>query len=608
MCGIFGAVSSKNIQSNLIVGLQKLEYRGYDSSGLSIFNGRNKIKRLRRAGKIKELKKDLSRSKLAGLCGIAHTRWATHGEPILKNSHPHNSNCVSIVHNGIIENSDELKKILVRKKYKFTSDTDSEVIAHLLSNDMKNSKNYVKSILSSFKKLRGSFAIGALIEQMPNTIIAACSGSPLLIGLSEHGNFISSDLHALSKTATKYITLNDDEIAIIKRDSVQVYSSYGKIIQKELHATSGKSKSIAKNGYKHFMQKEIFEQHEIISKAIKYQLGDKGLLPNIFGPNSDKILSNIKHIHFVACGTSHNAALVAKYWIEELTDVICTAEIASEYRYRDIQVPDKTLFVAISQSGETADTIYSLKKAKGKRYKNYLSICNVPESTITRLSDLVYLTHAGPEISVASTKAFTSQLIALLFLTMILTRFSKNKAVEKTILKQIKTLPQILKKTLQLEKKLKDIAKNFKSKSHALFLGRGISYPIALEAALKLKEITYIHAEGYAAGELKHGPLALVDKNMPVVGLMPDNNLVTQVLSNLAEVKARQGSVYIFTNKKLKFSKKDKTQVISMPACGQFIAPLVYVIPMQLLSYYVAIHKKTNIDQPRNLAKSVTVE
>ena len=284
------------------------------------------------------------------------------------------------------------------------------------------------------------------------------------------------------------------------------------------------------------------------------------------------------------------------------------AEIASEYRYRDIQVPDKTLFVAISQSGETADTIYSLKKAKGKKYKNYLSICNVPESTITRLSDLVYLTHAGPEISVASTKAFTSQLIALLFLTMILTRFSKNKAIEKTILKQIKTLPQILKKTLQLEKKLKDIAKNFKSKSHALFLGRGISYPIALEAALKLKEITYIHAEGYAAGELKHGPLALVDKNMPVVGLMPDNNLVTQVLSNLAEVKARQGSVYIFTNKKLKFSKKDKTQVISMPACGQFIAPLVYVIPMQLLSYYVAIHKKTNIDQPRNLAKSVTVE
>ncbi len=608
MCGIFGAVSSSEIQRSLINGLTKLEYRGYDSAGISLITSSQKIKRVRCVGKVTNLRKILNASKSSGYCGIAHTRWATHGQPILKNSHPHNSSKVSIVHNGIIENSEDLKIFLKKKKYKFTSDTDSEVIAHLFSYYARSTTNSIQAMREVTKKLKGSFAIAAICEKWPEQLLAACNGSPLLIGTKKGSNFISSDIHALSDNTDNYIPLLDNEIVELRTNNYQIYNFSGKKISRKVTKAKKQNSEINKGGYKHFMQKEIYEQQDIISSAIKHQIGDKGLLPNIFGPNSDKLLLKTKHIHFVACGTSYNAALIAKYWIEEITDIVCTAEIASEYRYRTVNVPPGTLFVAISQSGETADTIYSLKKAKNRNYSSILSICNVPESSITRLSDLVYLTHAGPEISVASTKAFTSQLIALLFMTMVLSRTSKSKTIEKTILKQVKALPTIIKKTFLLEKEIKKIAKNFKNKKHTLFLGRGVSYPIALEAALKLKEITYIHAEGYAAGELKHGPLALVDKNLPVIGLMPDNNLVNQVLSNLAEVRARQGLVYIFTNKKLQSSKADKTNVINMPSCGHFVSPLVYVIPMQLLSYYVAIEKKTNIDQPRNLAKSVTVE
>ena len=444
-------------------------------------------------------------------------------------------------------------------------------------------------------------------EDQPGKIIVASNGSPLLIGIGKNANYISSDIHALASKTKKYISLEDNEFAIISKDTYSLYNINGREISRKPSVTKQNTNSVSKNGYKHYMQKEIFEQKDIITRVIKDKLGTSKILPNIFGPQSDLMLKSIKHVHFVACGTSYNASLVAKYWIEEVSDIMCTAEIASEYRYRIINVPKDTLFVAISQSGETADTIYSMKKAKQSNYRSVLSICNVPESTITRLSDYSYLMQAGPEISVASTKAFTSQLIALLLLAITLSR-SSNTKLETKIINQIKTLPKILSQTFELEKTMQSMAKQFKNKNHTLFLGRGASYPIALEAALKLKEISYIHAEGYAAGELKHGPLALVDKNMPVVGLMPDNNLVNQVLSNLAEVKARQGLVYIFTNKKMKLKKNDKTNIIPMPACGHYIAPLVYVIPMQLLSYYVAINKKTNIDQPRNLAKSVTVE
>ena len=607
MCGIFGAVSSSHIHKDLIQGLSKLEYRGYDSAGLSLISKTNRIKRLRCTGKVVALKKLLASHKLTGVCGIAHTRWATHGIPNIKNSHPHNYGDFSIVHNGIIENFDEIKNFLSKKSHKFSSDTDSEVIAHLLEYFTKKHSKLSDVLLNTFKKLKGSFALGIVYEKEPNKIIVASNGSPLLIGIGKNANYISSDINALSSKTKKYISLEDNEFGIVSKDTIELFNVKGKRIKRTPSVTKQSTNTITKNGYKHFMQKEIFEQKDIITRVIKDKLGASKILPNIFGPQSDTMLKSIKHVHFVACGTSYNASLVAKYWIEEVSDIMCTAEIASEYRYRTINVPKDTLFVAISQSGETADTIYSLKKAKQSNYRSILSICNVAESTITRLSDYSYLMQAGPEISVASTKAFTSQLIALLLLATALSRTSDAK-LESKIINQIKSLPKILSKTFELEKNMQSMAKQFKNKNHTLFLGRGASYPIALEAALKLKEISYIHAEGYAAGELKHGPLALVDKNMPVVGLMPDNNLVTQVLSNLAEVKARQGLVYIFTNKKMKLKKNDKTNIIPMPACGHYIAPLVYVIPMQLLSYYVAINKKTNIDQPRNLAKSVTVE
>ena len=607
MCGIFGVVSSTDVQKDLIDGLSKLEYRGYDSAGLSLISKSKKIKRIRCTGKVKALNKLLSSSKLTGNCGIAHTRWATHGVPNLRNSHPHNYGGFSVVHNGIIENSDDIRQLLSKKSHKFSSDTDSEVIAHLLAHFSKSHKNLSSILLNTFKKLRGSFALGIVCEEEPNKIIIASNGSPLLVGLGKKANYISSDIHALASKTKKYIALEDNEYGIVTMDSVELYNMKGKKFKRLPSVTKQNVNTVSKNGFKHFMQKEIFEQKDIITRVIKDKLGSSKILPNIFGPQSDSMLKSIKHVHFVACGTSYNASLVAKYWIEEVSDIMCTAEIASEYRHRTINVPKDTLFVAISQSGETADTIYSLKKAKQSKYRSILSICNVAESTITRLSDYSYLMQAGPEVSVASTKAFTSQLIALLLLATILSRVSDSK-LESKIINQIKSLPRILSKTFELEKKMQLMARQFKNKNHTLFLGRGASYPIALEAALKLKEISYIHAEGYAAGELKHGPLALVDKNMPVVGLMPDNNLVTQVLSNLAEVKARQGLVYIFTSKNMKLKKNDKTNIISMPACGHYIAPLVYVIPMQLLSYYVAINKKTNIDQPRNLAKSVTVE
>ena len=607
MCGIFGVVSSLSVQQDLIQGLSKLEYRGYDSAGLSIISNSKKIKRIRCTGKVNALKRLLASSKLQGSCGIAHTRWATHGVPNLKNSHPHNYGRFSIVHNGIIENSDDIKNFLLQKSHKFSSDTDSEVIAHLLEYFSNKHNTLSKILLNTFKKLKGSFALGIIYDGQPDQIIVASNGSPILIGLGKDANYISSDIHALANKTKKYISLEDNEFGIITKDSFELFNINGKKINRKPLVTKQNQNTVSKNGFKHFMQKEIFEQKDIIARVIKDKIGSSKILPNIFGPKSDQMLKSIKHVHFVACGTSYNASLVAKYWIEEVSDIMCTAEIASEYRYRTINIPKDTLFVAISQSGETADTIYSIKKAKQSHYRSILSICNVPESTITRLSDYSYLMQAGPEISVASTKAFTSQLIALLLLATTLSRVSNDK-IESKIINQIKTLPKILTKTFELEKKMKLMAKQFKNKNHTLFLGRGASYPIALEAALKLKEISYIHAEGYAAGELKHGPLALVDKNMPVVGLMPDNNLVNQVLSNLAEVKARQGLVYIFTNKKMKLKKNDKTNIIPMPACGHYIAPLVYVIPMQLLSYYVAINKKTNIDQPRNLAKSVTVE
>ena len=604
MCGIFGIASTKSTRNKLYQGLMKLEYRGYDSSGISGSDISSKLTTIKATGPIKNL-----RTKLTSLTrittGIAHTRWATHGEAILKNTHPHLSENISIVHNGIIENYIELKSLLKKKGYSFKSDTDSEVISHLIHMNYKKTKNMESSIISTTKMLKGSYAIGCINTNYANTIFAACKGSPLIIGKGVNENFIASDITPILSDTKHYIPLDDNEFAKITPSKISIFNANKKIISKKVKTSKMNSEQSSLSGHKHFMHKEIYEQKSILKEMTSRYVGTNKILPNIFGPGTDKILENIDHIHFVACGTSYHASLVAKDWIEEYTTITCTAEVASEYKYKKINVLPKTLFVSISQSGETADTISSLKKALKLKYSNTLAICNVAESTLTRLSKLVFLMNAGPEISVASTKAFTSQLFTLLLLTIVISRKFGN--IESRMVKDIYKISEIIDSLYKLETDIKKISTKFKNKEHTIFLGKGTSYPIALEAALKLKEISYIHASAYHSGELKHGPLALVDKKMPVVCFLPDNHLARLVLSNLAEVEARQGQTFIFTNKKIP-KKNKKVEIIKMPDCPDLIAPILYIIPAQLLSYHVALRKKTDVDKPRNLAKSVTVE
>ena len=604
MCGIFGIASTKSTRNKLYQGLMKLEYRGYDSSGISGTHISSKLSTIKATGPIKNL-----RTKLTSLTrittGIAHTRWATHGEAILKNTHPHLSENISIVHNGIIENYIELKSLLKKKGYLFKSDTDSEVISHLIHMNYKKTKNMESSIISTTKMLNGSYAIGCINTNYANTIFAACKGSPLIIGKGVNENFIASDITPILSDTKHYIPLDDDEFAKVTPSKISIFNANKKTISKKVKTSKINTEQASLTGHKHFMHKEIYEQKSILKEMTSRYVGTNKILPNIFGPGTDKILENIDHIHFVACGTSYHASLVAKDWIEEYTTITCTAEVASEYKYKKINVLPKTLFVSISQSGETADTISSLKKALKLKYSNTLAICNVAESTLTRLSKLVFLMNAGPEISVASTKAFTSQLFTLLLLTIVISRKFGN--IESRMVKDIGKINEIIDSLYKLETDIKKISTKFKNKEHTIFLGKGTSYPIALEAALKLKEISYIHASAYHSGELKHGPLALVDKKMPVVCFLPDNHLARLVLSNLAEVEARQGQTFIFTNKKIP-KKNNKVEIIKMPDCPDLIAPILYIIPAQLLSYHVALRKKTDVDKPRNLAKSVTVE
>jgi glucosamine--fructose-6-phosphate aminotransferase (isomerizing) len=509
------------------------------------------------------------------------------------------------VHNGIIENHIELKSLLKKKNYIFKSDTDSEAISHLIHMYYKKSKNMETAIISTSKMLKGSYAIACMNTNYPNTIFAACNGSPLILGKGKSENFIASDITPILADTRHFMALSDSEFAKITPTKISVFNSNNKKINKIVKISKLNSEQSSLSGHKHFMHKEIYEQKTILNEMTNHYIGTDKILPNIFGPGTDKMFENIDHIHFVACGTSYHASLVAKDWIEEYTTITCTAEVASEYKYKKINVLPKTLFVSISQSGETADTISSVKKALKLKYSNTLAICNVAESTITRLSKLVFLMNAGPEISVASTKAFTSQLFTLLLLTVVISRKFGN--IENNMVKNIRKISTILDSIYQLETDIKKISSKFKNKEHTLFLGKGTSYPIALEAALKLKEISYIHASAYHSGELKHGPLALVDKKMPVVCFLPDNHLAKLVLSNLAEVEARQGQTFIFTNKKIP-KKNKKIEIITMPDCPDLIAPILYIIPAQLLSYHVALKKKTDVDKPRNLAKSVTVE
>lgn len=611
MCGIVGAVAERNIESILLEGLKRLEYRGYDSAGMAVINNNKQIERLRTQGKVRELENLLNQSSLQGNTGIAHTRWATHGEPSEENAHPLISHDeFTLVHNGIIENHDELRKMLIQKGYKFSSQTDSETVVHLLHYHYQQTKNVLTATFATVAQLEGAYALGIVSAQDPDRAIAVRHGSPLVVGKGVSGNFFGSDTFSLQHVAQQFIYLEDGDIAELTRNNIVIYTQDGKIIERPLHTTDSNYDSVDRGEHRHYMSKEIFEQPRAITSILEGRVGKNQIIETAFGHKTKELFARIQHVQFVACGTSYHAAMVARYWMESLAGIPCSVEVASEFRYRKTVVQPNTLFITLSQSGETADTLAALRLAKRSGYLSSLTICNVPESSLVRESDLSFMTRAGIEIGVASTKAFTAQLTALLMLTIAIGRQHNLSAdVESHLVSQLHQLPRLIETTLLTNSAIANMANQFIEKEHALFLGRGALYPIALEGALKLKEISYIHAEGYPAGELKHGPLALVDKNMPVIAIVPNNELLEKLKSNLHEVRARGGVLYLFTDKTTGTSENTAdANIIEIPAVDPIIAPIVYTVPLQLLAYHVAVLKGTDVDQPRNLAKSVTVE
>lgn len=611
MCGIVGAVAQRDVAPILVEGLKRLEYRGYDSAGIAVINTDGKLIRERAVGKVKELVSALESKPLLGKTGIGHTRWATHGKPSEDNAHPMFSHGhIAVVHNGIIENHEELRELLLDLGYAFDSETDTEIVAHLLHHELKTEKDCLKAVMNMASQLEGAYALAIMDSYHPEQLIAVRSGSPLIVGLGIGENFLASDHLALLPVAQKFIYLEEGDVACITRENVTVYDEKGKTVSRKTK-TLDLAHDVAERGqYRHYMLKEIFEQPEAISTTLEGRLGRHGLSPEIFGVNAQKIFSDIKAIQITACGTSFHAGLVAKYWLEEVAGIPCSVEVASEWRYRTPVVQDKTLFLTLSQSGETADTLAAQKAAKSLGYYSTLTICNVPESSLMRGADLSLLMHAGPEIGVASTKAFTSQLICLWVLTLVLAKLRKNidEATELALLDQLRKIPKKVEECLALDSKIQKLAELFDDKSHALFIGRGTQYPIALEGALKLKEISYIHAEGYPGGELKHGPLALLDKDMPVIVLAPNDKLLEKLKSNIQEIHSRGAPLIIFADSASKISKMENADIFLMPESDPYLAPLLYTIPLQLLAYHVAVLKGTDVDQPRNLAKSVTVE
>lgn len=611
MCGIVGAVSDRNVEAILLEGLKRLEYRGYDSAGLAVINTDQQIERLRTQGKVRELENLLSRTQLHGKTGIAHTRWATHGEPSEHNAHPLISHDqFALVHNGIIENHEVLRNKLLEKGYQFSSETDSETVVHLLHDNFQQTKDLLAATLATVKQLEGHYALGISSALFPDRLIAVRHGCPLIVGKGEGENFFGSDTFALSQVAKQFYYLEEGDIADVTKQSIQIYNGDGEAVKRELHTSEFSYDAGDRGEHRHFMSKEIAEQARAITANLEGRLNKNSVLDTAFGLHAKELFQRVQHVQLVACGTSYHAAMVARYWLEALAGVPCSVEVASEFRYRKNVVPNNSLFVTISQSGETADTLAALRLAKKIGYISSLAICNVPESSLVRESDFNFMTRAGVEIGVASTKAFTTQLTALLMLTIAIGRQHQlSPEIEENLVKQLLNLPKTIEKTLQLDKCIGQMAASFVDKQHALFLGRGTLYPIALEGALKLKEISYIHAEGYPAGELKHGPLALVDKNMPVIAIAPNNDLLEKLKSNLHEVRARGGVLYVFTDGTTGVSENGAGfHVIEMPVVDPIIAPIVYTIPMQLLAYHVAVLKGTDVDQPRNLAKSVTVE
>ncbi len=608
MCGIIAASTERSIGKLLIQGLYKMEYRGYDSAGIAMHT-EDRVAHLRALGKVKLLEDLMINEKPKGKVGIAHTRWATHGEPSEVNAHPHQSNeRIFIVHNGIIENYLELKDELADKGYAFTSKTDSELIAHLLDSYLEAGSSLLEATKKLKDKLQGAYAIAALDHSDPNTLVLARHRSPLLIGLGEDENFAASDPLALADLTNKFLILEDGDVATISPNNVEVFDKNNKSCKRDIQIIDIKSEAASKGDYKHFMEKEIFEQPNAILNTLDGRIGGDDVLENIFGEGSNDLFAKVKRIQITACGTSLHAGRVAANWFSAIAGLPTQIDFASEYRYKNPYVDKNTLLVTISQSGETADTLAALRYAQDQNYLASLAICNVPTSSLARESDFLLLTNAGPEIGVASTKAFTTQLTALMLLTLSLTKaFGINPRLRARVIQALRQMPEIVEKSLELKDDIVDIASEIAQKDNALFLGRGMFYPIAKEGALKLKEISYIHAEAYPAGELKHGPLALIDERMPVVAIAPEHELAEKLVSNLEEVKARGGALYVFGNAKEKLS-LERGKYISMPECDFLLTPILYTIPLQILSYEVALIRGTDIDQPRNLAKSVTVE
>ena len=604
MCGIIGAVSERDISKVLLEGLRRLEYRGYDSAGIAVIDKNSRIKRIRTQGKVQNLADAMLETAIAGNIGIAHTRWATHGKPSEQNAHPHLSQGqIALVHNGIIENHDRLRQELIEKGYVFTSETDSEVAAHLIYDYYLQDENLLHAVQAAAARMHGAFALGVIHQHNPWELVAVRKGSPLVIGLGAGENFIASDELALRALARSVIYLEEGDSALITMQQVKVFNAQNKLVERPAPALNYNAEIASKGPYRHFMLKEIVEQSKVLNDTLEGRINSAEVLKASFGEQASHIFPQVKYIHIVACGTSYHAGLVAKYWLESLAGLPTQVEIASEYRYRDVVVPEGTLFITVSQSGETADTLAALHKSKSMGYLGSLAICNVAASTLCREADCVFLTRAGIEIGVASTKAFTTQLAAFLMLAATLC----NDARSKDVIKQLQELPASCERVLKMNEEIESLASLFVNKSHALFLGRGVQYPVALEGALKLKEISYIHAEAYPAGELKHGPLALVDENMPVIAVAPNDELMDKLKSNLHEVSARGGQLFLFADDNHNWN-GNGARLIKVPACGSWIAPIIYTIPLQLLAYHVAVAKGTDVDQPRNLAKSVTVE
>ncbi len=611
MCGIVGAVAERNITAILIEGLKRLEYRGYDSAGLAVFTQQGTLERRRRIGKVSELQAAVAADPLVGQLGIAHTRWATHGAPTENNAHPHFSgNELAVVHNGIIENHEVLREDLKSLGYVFSSETDTEVIVHLLHHTLKTVPDLADALKAVVKQLHGAYGLAVISIKQPDRLVAARSGSPLVIGLGHGENFLASDQLALRQVTDRFMYLEEGDIAEIQREQVRIWDTNGNAVQREVVQYHEGAEAADKGEYRHFMLKEIHEQPTVVQRTLEGRLGADHVMVQAFGPQAAELFAKVRNVQIVACGTSYHAGMVARYWLEELAGIPCQVEVASEFRYRKVVVQPDTLFVSISQSGETADTLAALRNAKELGFLGSLAICNVGISSLVRESDLTLLTLAGPEIGVASTKAFTTQLVSLMLLTLALgqVRGTLGAGVEAELVEQLRRLPVRLGEALAMDSTVEKISELFADKHHTLFLGRGAQFPVAMEGALKLKEISYIHAEAYPAGELKHGPLALVDDDMPVVTVAPNNELLEKLKSNLQEVRARGGQLVVFADEQAGMSNGEGTHVIAMPHIADALAPILYTIPLQLLSYYVAVLKGTDVDQPRNLAKSVTVE